>query len=136
MRTPGDDAEPAMSTLNSYDVWLIIWEVLGATWRRKKEGTKRNTSPSTHHDPLQMDRRGRQDCKPQRGRSLDPKYQVVLFGDPRGCRGRKNRKRELSGVIERSRPEKARGLFKSEHNYIQSWRGDPDPLIPKSLPPK
>ena len=29
MRTPGDDAEPAMSTLNSYDVWLIIWEVRG-----------------------------------------------------------------------------------------------------------
>ena len=29
MRTPGDDAEPAMSTLNSYAIWLIIWEVRG-----------------------------------------------------------------------------------------------------------
>ena len=29
MRTPGDDAEPAMSTFNSYAIWLIIWEVRG-----------------------------------------------------------------------------------------------------------
>ena len=30
MRTPGDDAEPAMSTLNSYAIWLTIREVRGA----------------------------------------------------------------------------------------------------------